>query len=177
MFEPSGHLGLKQESGLGIGVVGAAGLQFLESDVATELAVKRQEHLAQSASGVRPYHLESATSIADAGEIVSAAGVPGVVTGRRKRTCPIGIDRRIWMVGGREARGSSGRKHAAMELDVSCDLLFQLRDILRVQHTIASQDFSQRLLGGTTPDLERAYELIAVDGTALEGAQTEAQVA
>ena len=60
MLEPARDLGLEHEPRLAVRVVRVVGLELLEGDLAVELAVERDEDLAQPAAGVRSQDLESA---------------------------------------------------------------------------------------------------------------------
>ena len=73
VFEASRDFGFDDEAGLALGTVGIVILNFLERDLAIELAVEGQEDLAEPASPMRPQDLKPLAALALA--LLFAAGI------------------------------------------------------------------------------------------------------
>src|SRR5262249_12545352 len=63
VLEPAGDLGLPEEAGTALRVVGVGGADLLEGDLAIELGIPRNEDLAEAAARVRPEDTEPAGPI------------------------------------------------------------------------------------------------------------------
>ena len=107
MLEPAGDLGLDEEAGAAVRVVGVSGEDLLEGDLAIELGVEGDEDGAQAAGGMGPEDAES-LAVGGGGAGGVAGGPLGVAALDRAgadagRAWPRPRDRRR-----RGSRGSSG---------------------------------------------------------------------
>ncbi len=90
---------------------------------------------------------------------------------------PVRVARSVDPFGHRKLTRGAGLARSTRELEVPRDAIFETRDRRRIKNAAAGENLAECPASRTGPGAERRDELFAVDGTALKGLQTEAQVA
>ncbi len=184
MFQAAGDLGLDQEPLSAGRVVGVVVEDLLEGNLAIQLAVERDEHGAQTASGVWPQHAEPlavAGRGAD-GQRHRAVLVGGIVRARadagERRLDLRAADPRQALLGrlaGRD-RGQALLHVTAVGLQVNSGQPFKQRTRGGGEVTAAFEVICQAPGFIERPRLEGSYKLALVDDPVLEREQPEKEM-
>ncbi len=190
MLQSAGDLGLQEEAGAAVGVVGVVVEDLLQRDLAMQLGVECHEDGAEAAPGVGPEHAEPQAVGGGGADGVAGGAVVGIgpaVMGRGLRGAEVtedGLDLGVVQSGQALAGGGPGGDGGQALLGVVAVLhemtAHQGIDggaVVGVQVAPAGQVLGQAPRPVESPRLEGSDQLRLVDQSHLEGDEAEEEMA